>query len=84
MVSVGEEGQMFVLSLTTFQAYYVSSYGEDQSEYTEVDGEWKHMDAGKGALIGVNLFNEVFERLGINGADETTFTGTSWEQIPGR
>lgn len=58
--TVGEEGQVYVLNLDNYQAFFVSSFAEDASEYTELDGQWKHIDAGKGALIGVSLFNEVF------------------------
>jgi len=83
-VTVGEEGQMFVLSLDTNTAYYVVSYAEDAAIYQPLEGQWKHIDAGKGALWAVNLYDEVFQRLGIDGTDATTYMGTSWEQIPGR
>jgi hypothetical protein len=82
-VTVGEEGQMFVLSLDSNQAYYVASYSEGASVYEEIEGRWTHIDAGKGALWAVNMYNEVYQRLGIDGSDASTFTGTSWEEIPG-
>jgi hypothetical protein len=79
--TVGEEGQVYVLNMESFTAFYVSSEGQDASEYTEIEGQWKHIDAGKGALWAVNLYDEVFQRLGVS---EDLWTGTSWEQVPGR
>jgi len=58
--TVGEEGQVYVLNRDNFQSFYVDHFEENNSNYVEIDGQWRHIDAGKGSLIGVSLFNEVF------------------------
>jgi hypothetical protein len=72
-----------VLSLDTHTAYYVATKGESYADYKKLDGQWKHIDAGKGALWAVNLYNEVYQRLGIDGQDESTYKGNSWERVRG-
>jgi hypothetical protein len=80
MVTVGEEGQMFVLGLDNHVAYYVSSEGLDSSVYEPLDGKWTHMDAGKGELWAVNMYHEVYKRLGIDTDNKPE--GLSWEEVP--
>lgn len=80
LVTVGEQGQVYTLDMVNNALEWVENISEENSAYVQLDGKWRHADAGNENLWAVSLFNEVFKR---NGLSLTEFVGTDWESVPG-
>jgi hypothetical protein len=76
-VTVGEQGQMFVLDDNNVMSY-VASVAEDASALQGLEGEWLQMDAGNNELFAIDMYHAPFHRIGIT-LDNPM--GTAWENV---
>jgi len=78
-VSVGEQGQIFVLDQVNHVAYYAQTEAEDNSVLVPLDGQWSSLDVGNLEVFAIDLHHGVYKRSGV--ADDN-LAGNEWEEQP--
>jgi hypothetical protein len=76
--SVGEDGEVWVTTMD----HTLECRAPGKDAFTRpAGGSFKMVDGGNKEAYGVNVYDEVYMRTGI---DETHPCGVNWQQVPGR